>query len=265
MVLNKIYNEDCLLTIDRFENLSIDLVITSPPYNVNLGDNKYNKTPYDLYNDNLEHKEYLSWLENIFKNLYPKIKSGGRVCINIGDGKNGNIPTHSDIIQFMTSELNYIPITTIIWQKNNVSNRTSWGSFLSPSCPSFPTPFEYVLVFCKENRKLQYSGEIDIERQEFIDWSLSYWEIAPEKGKKVGHPAPFPIELPKRLMKLFSYKNSLVYDPFMGSGTTALACIKNNRNFVGSEISQQYCELIDKRILELKQQMEIENSQRRLF
>jgi site-specific DNA-methyltransferase (adenine-specific) len=165
----------------------------------------------------------------------------------------------------MTSELNYIPITTIIWQKNNVSNRTSWGSFLSPSCPSFPTPFEYVLVFCKENRKLQYSGEIDIERQEFIDWSLSYWEIAPEKGKKVGHPAPFPIELPKRLLKLFSYKNSLVYDPFMGSGTTALACIKNNRNFVGSEISQQYCELIDKRILELKQQMEIENSQRRLF
>lgn len=240
----KIYNEKCEYTLDnRIEECSLDLTITSPPYNIDLGNNKLNKNPYDLYNDNKDHQNYIKWLRNIFSKIYDKTKLGGRCIINIGDGKNGAVPTHSDIIQFM-KELGWIPMSTIIWNKNQVGSRTAWGSFMSPSSPSFPTPFEYILVFAKGNKKLQWKGETDLEKQEFIDWAYGIWNIAPEtRMKKIGHPAMFPIELPRRLMKMFSWKNSLVYDPFSGAGTTAIACKENNRKFIGSEISKDYYNL----------------------
>tara|TARA_R110000772_G_scaffold2410_2_gene8476 strand:- start:81425 stop:82180 length:756 start_codon:yes stop_codon:yes gene_type:complete len=244
-----IYNEDCEHTLNnRIEDNSLDLVICSPPYNVDLGNNKLNKNPYDLYNDNKEHQDYIKWLRSIFEKIYLKTKLGGRCIINIGDGKNGAVPTHSDIIQFM-KELNWIPMSTIIWNKNQVGNRTAWGSFKSPSSPSFPTPFEYVLVFGKGNKKLQWKGETDIEKQEFIDWAYGIWNFAPEtRMKKIGHPAMFPIELPKRCLKMFSWVDSLVYDPFSGAGTTAIACKEFNRNFIGSELSKDYYDLSLERI-----------------
>lgn len=246
-----IYNEDCLFTLNtRIEDNSLDLTITSPPYNVDLGNNKLNKNPYDLYNDNKEHQDYINWLKDIFSLIYQKTKSGGRCIINIGDGKNGSVPTHSDIIQFM-KELNWIPMTNIIWNKNQVGNRTAWGSFNSPSSPSFPTPFEYILVFAKENKKLQWKGETDIEKEEFTKWAYGIWNIAPETNmKKIGHPAMFPLELPERCLKMFSWKESLVYDPFSGSGTTAIACKKLNRNFIGSELSKSYYDLSQNRLKE---------------
>lgn len=244
-----IYNEDCIFTLDnRIKDNALDLTLCSPPYNVDLGNNKLNKNPYDLYNDNKDHQNYIKWLRNIFSKVYDKTKLGGRCIINIGDGKNGAVPTHSDIIQFM-KEIGWIPMSTIIWNKNQVGSRTAWGSFRSPSSPSFPTPFEYILVFAKGNKKLQWKGETDLEKQEFIDWAYGIWNIAPEtRMKKIGHPAMFPIELPRRLLKMFSWKGSLVYDPFSGAGTTAVACKENNRDFIGSEISKDYYNLSIKRI-----------------
>jgi len=248
--LNKLYNMDCLDGLRKMDDNTIDLVVTSPPYNVDLGNNKYNKNPYNLYNDNKEHQEYISWLKEIFSLVYLKLKSGGRVCINIGDGKNGSVPTHSDIIQIM-KYIGYIPMTTIIWNKSQIGSRTAWGSFKSPSCPSFPTPFEYILVFAKDNKKLQWKGETDLTKEEFIDWSLALWTFAPEtRQKKIGHPAMFPEELPKRLIKMFSWKGALVVDPCMGSGTTAIACINTNRNFIGFELDKHYCDIANKRISE---------------
>jgi len=252
--LNTIYNEDCLNTIAKMDNDFLDLTVTSPPYNVDLGNNKFNKNPYDLYIDNKDHQDYINWLKEIFYNIYLKTKSSGRICINIGDGKNGGVPSHSDVIQLM-KDLKWIPITTIIWDKNNVSNRTAWGSFMSPSCPSFPTPFEYLLVFAKDNKKLQYKGETDLIKDDFVKWSLAKWSFTGESLKKIGHPAPFPLELPIRCIKMFSWINSIIYDPFSGSGTTALACKLNNRNFIGSEISQEYYNLSLNRL----------NSQNELF
>jgi len=248
--INKIYNESNLLTMDRIPDSTIDLIVTSPPYNVDLGNNKYNKNPYDLYNDNKEHKDYIMWLETIFTKLYQKTKSGGRCVINIGDGQNGRVPTHSDIIQMMT-KIKWLTMAIIIWDKNNVSSRTAWGSFQSPSAPSFPTPFEYILVFSKDSRKLQEKGETDITKEEFIPWSLSKWSFTGENLKKLGHPAAFPVELPLRCIKLFTWKGSLVYDPFMGSGTTAVACLKTGRHYIGSEISLEYCDLAARRIAAL--------------
>ena len=245
--IDKIYNEDCLATIGKMDNDFLDLTITSVPYNVDLGNNKFNKNLYDLYNDNKKHWEYISWLKEVFAKIYEKTKSGARCIINVGDGKNGAIPSHSDIIQFMKG-ISWIPMTTIIWDKGNVSSRTAWGSFMSPSSPSFPTPFEYILVFAKNDKKLQNTGETDLTKEEFIEWSLAKWSFPGENLKKIGHPAAYPIELPKRCIKMFSWIGATVYDPFSGSGTTAFACKALNRHYIGSEISEQYCLLAKNRL-----------------
>lgn len=248
MKTNHIYQGDCAKVLKDFPEESIDLVVTSPPYNVDLGNNKYHKNPYDVYNDNKEHQEYIDWLKNIFKIIYDKLVVSGRVCINIGDGKNGRIPTSSDIIQFM-KEIGYAPHTHIIWEKSQVGNRTSWGSFKSPSCPSFPTPFEHILVFYKEEKKLQRRGETDLTKQEFIDWSLALWKFAPEtRQKKFGHHAMFPEELPKRCIKMLSWKDAVVLDPFCGAGTTCKAAQKLGRKYIGIDISEEYVKIAQDRL-----------------
>jgi len=288
----------------ELENNSIDLVVTSPPYNVNLGHAKLsNRGEYDSYDDKRDHEVYIKWLSSFFRNLYPKMKDNARVCINIGDGKNGAIPTHSDVTQFMTRSLGYNMYTTIIWNKNTCSNRLSWGSFQSPSAPSFPTPYEHILVFSKGNQpkeldfepllnqeyefwseitdkpltwkevlsmraigdnkqsikkaknlyrnvKKQYKSDmITLTKEEFINYSYPIWNIAPQSNqKKHGHPAMFPIDLPSRLIKMFSYKNDLVLDPFMGVGTTGVACKDLERKFIGIDISKNYCKIAKTRI-----------------
>jgi len=243
-----IYNEDCIYTLDnRIKDDSLDLTITSPPYNVDLGNNKLNKNPYDLYNDNKEHQDYIGWLKTIFEKIYDKTKLGGRCVINIGDGKNGAVPTHSDIIQFM-KELNWIPMSTIIWNKNQVGNRTAWGSFLSPSSPSFPTPFEYILVFYNRYHKKLNKGVTDLTKEEFIRNSLAMWNFAGEKKSKTGHPAAFPIELPLRCIKQFTWIGDKVLDIFGGSGTTGVACKQLKRDFILIEKIPEYVSLIKNRI-----------------
>ena len=246
----KLYNGESEKVIPTLEDDSIDLVVTSPPYNVDLGNNKFNENPYDLYNDNKDHKEYIEWLrDDIFGQIYPKLKSGGRVVINIGDPKNGRIPTHADIIHFMSRELKYIPMANILWMKSQVTNRFSWGSFASPSCPSFPKPFEYLMVFAKDNMKLQEKGEKDITPEEFKKWAFSVWNITPEtKIKKIGHPAMFPVEIPYRLIKMLSWKDTTILDPFNGAGTTGVACNQLGRNYIGIEMSPKYCDITKERI-----------------
>jgi len=239
----RLYNNDCLDAIYYLEDDSIDLVITSPPYNVNLGNNKFNKNSYDLYNDNKEHADYIFWLQTIFLYLYPKLKKGGRVAINIGDGKNGKIPTHSDIIQFMT-KIGYLPNANIIWNKDQVGNRLSWGSWCSPSCPSFPKPYEFILIFAKETHKLQIKGVTDLDPEYFKKCAYSIWDIKPEtQMKRIGHPAMMPLEIPRRLIKMLSWKNATVLDIFNGAGTTGLACQELGRKYIGVELSERYCQI----------------------
>jgi site-specific DNA-methyltransferase (adenine-specific) len=245
--LNKIYNEDCITGIEKID-FPVHLVVTSPPYNVDLGNNKLYKRKYDLYDDNLPIGDYLDFITNVFTKVYNKQEDDGRVCINIGDKKNGEIPLHSFYIDRMY-EIGYKSYTTILWHKHQVGNRTSWGSFKSPSCPSFPVPFEYILCFYKNSKKLLHRGETDLEKQEFIDWSLSLWNFPPEtQQKKMGHPAMFPTELPRRLIKMLSWIGDTVLDPFSGLGTTCMVAKQLNRNYVGFEISPNYCSLSEKRI-----------------
>ena len=174
--INKIHNGYCEKLIPQLPDESIDLVITSIPYNVDLGNNKYNKNSYDLYQDNKPYWKYISWLKNIFSLLKLKMVYGGRVCINIGDKENGKIPTHSDIINFMTNELGYLMKSTIIWNKSQIGNRLSWGSWKSPSNPSFPTPFEYILIFANEDQRKNGDKKlITVSKEEFIENSMALW------------------------------------------------------------------------------------------
>lgn len=247
MEKTKLICGDCLEEIRKLERGSVHCVITSPPYNVDLGNNKFKKVGYNTHNDNMPYEEYLSWMKNIFTECYNVLSHDGRMCINIGDGKNGKVSTHSDFIQICKG-IGFIPLTTIVWNKNNMSNRCAWGSYLSAKAPSFPTPFEYILVFGKTNT-LERTGITTITKEEWLSCANGLWTFAPEKKQKaIGHPAMFPIELPHRLMRILTYQNDVILDPFMGTGTTGLACLNNNRNFIGIEIDELYYNIAKERI-----------------
>lgn len=231
----------CEKGLELLDADSIDLIITSPPYNVDLGNKNNNNKSYDNYLDNKDYTNYIDWLVIIFQKCHRVLKSGGRLCINIGDQNNGKIPTHSILTYRLCYELEFLPYTTIIWNKKHTSSRTAWGSWLSPSSPSFPQIFEYIIVFCKDSYKLLNRGETDLQKNEFIQWTNPIWEIRPEtRQKQFNHPAMFPEEIPLRLMKMFSYKESIVLDIFSGLGTTCKVAKDNNRNYIGFEISETY-------------------------
>ncbi len=237
---------DCKEIIPILPASSIHLVVTSPPYNV-LDNGKHKRNSYNLYRDNNEHSEYIAWLSSIFMLLYDKLCVGGRLCVNIGDGKNGRVPTHCDLISNLKEK--YLIYAVLIWNKYQTGNRTAWGSFCSPSSPSFPTPFEYIIIFSKDSYRLSWKGETDLTRAEFISWSLALWEFLPEtQMKKYGHPAMFPEEMPKRLIKLHSYVGDVVLDPFCGAGTTCVVAEKLNRKWIGIEIDPKYCEITKQRL-----------------
>lgn len=244
-MLNQVFNEDCRSTLKNLPDCFVDLTVTSPPYNVDLGNNKYNDEGYDQYFDDMPYQEYLGMLRSVFSLLFDKTKNSGRCVVNIGDGKNGSIPTHSDVIQIM-QEIGWEVRSTIIWNKKETSNRAAWGSYCSPSCPSFPRPFEYVLIFYKGNKKLQHDGETDITEEEFENWAYGIWEFPGASHNP--HPAPFPEELPKRCVKMLSYTDATVYDPFVGSGTTLKVAKDLGRYYIGSEISEEYFDMIQDRL-----------------
>ena len=238
-----LYNEDCLVAIDSLDDKFIDLVITAPPQNLCWESDK-----------SLDYLIYITWLTEIFKRLYLKMVSGGRICINIGDYNNGGIPVRSDVIQLMKN-LGYGVYTSIIWSRYT-SNETEWGTFQNPKAPSFPSPIRHILVFYKETMVIDEKGEIDLTKEEFINWASGEWNMGYsvehrrewmvshmdnfEEGEK--YPVGFPEELPERLMKMFSYKSNdvIVFDPFMGLGTTGVVAKKLGRSFIGSEIDAKY-------------------------
>lgn len=231
-----IYLGDCRDKIPKIKKESVNLIITSPPYNVDLGNNKYNKKGYDIYKDNKSYGKYMKFLLEVFDQCYQVLTKDGRLAINIGDGKNGQIPTTA-YLTVALKKMGYNPFGHIIWNKKHTSNRAAWGSFMSPSCPSFPTPFEHILLFTKE-KKLSRKGKTDLTKEEFVSWATSLWEFKPDTNSK--HPAAFPLELPVRLIKMLSYIGDTVFDPFAGSGTTLVAAKQLNRKYIGIELSELY-------------------------
>jgi site-specific DNA-methyltransferase (adenine-specific) len=227
---------------------SIHLMITSPPYNVTKE-----------YDNNLTLKDYLILLKKVWKETHRVLVTGGRVCINVANlGRKPYIPLHSFIINDML-EIGFQMRGEIIWNKaSSASPSTAWGSWLSAANPVLRDIHEYILIFSKDSFSHPSKGkESTIEKEEFLEWTKSVWTFSAVSARKIGHPAPFPEELPNRLIKLYSFKQDVVLDPFLGSGTTSLSAIKNGRNYVGYDTNKKYIELADKRVAEYANQTKL--------
>lgn len=221
---------------------SIHLMVTSPPYNVGKE-----------YDDDLSLEEYLAFLNQVWQEVYRVLVPGGRACVNIANlGRRPYIPLHTWIAEGML-RMGYLMRGEIIWNKAaSASPSTAWGSWRSASNPTLRDVHEYILVFSKGEykRQNQQGRKNTITRDEFLEFTKSVWTFPAEAASRVGHPAPFPVELPYRLVQLYSFEEEVVLDPFMGSGQTAIAAIKSSRHYVGYEINSDYASLAERRIRE---------------
>lgn len=220
-------------------NNSVHLMVTSPPYNVTKE-----------YDDNLSLEDYLMLLRNSFSETYRVLINGGRACINVANlGRKPYIPL-SDYITKMMREIGFNMRGEIIWNKaGSASPSTAWGSWQSASNPILRDVHEYILIFSKGDYRREGKNKINtITKEQFMEWTKSIWTMSAESARRIGHPAPFSEELPYRLIQLFSFKDDIILDPFMGSGTTGVAALKSTRNFVGYEINTDYIKLAENRI-----------------
>lgn len=241
---NRIYNRDSR-DLGMIPDGVVDLVVTSPPYNV--GKN------YATHEDCLPLDQYLSLLDAVWRECLRVMKPGGRIAVNVaGVDRKPYLPLHAYITTRMI-EMGFQMRGEIIWDKGaSVGVSTAWGSWCRPSNPTLRDVHEYIMVFSKGDWALGHRGETDLISEEFVQMTKSIWEFPTVSAKKVGHPAPFPLELPSRLIKLYTYKGDLVLDPFAGSGTTCQAAELLGRRWIGVDMDPGYCQLAEQNMTTLK-------------
>jgi len=226
---------------------SVHLMITSPPYNASKD-----------YDEDLTLNEYLAMLERVFRETYRVLVHGGRACVNVANlGRKPYLPLTAFITQMMI-DTGFLMRGEILWDKGaSASASTAWGSWMSASNPILRDVHEYILIFSKGDYKRHLTKseketkKSTITKEQFLEWTKTIWAMGAESARRVGHPAPFPEELPLRLIQLYSFETDIILDPFMGSGTTALAALRSNRKCVGFETVQEYIDLAQQRIASL--------------
>lgn len=238
MEINRVYNEDCLDTIARMPDESIDLIVTSPPYNLDNakkgsfygGKSKGENISYDNHNDNLPEQEYIDWQHDLFREWMRLIKPTGAIFYNHKPRIiEGIYDDRKNLIPFKIRQ-------EIVWDRCGMVNFS--GSFYANNT-------ERIYIICKDNWK---------PVRKYLGWG-EVWRFSPEQNTK--HPAPFPLKLINRIIISATNKGDLVYDPMLGSGTVAIACIKENRQWIGSEISAEYCKIANKRIKAEQQKIDL--------
>ena len=238
----KIIHDDVVAT-DRVDDASVDLIVTAPPYNVDIA--------YNSHKDDLSYAEYLEFSRQWMTRCYEWLKDDGRFCLNIPLDKNkgGQQSVGADLTT-LAKQIGFGYHSTIIWNEGNISRRTAWGSWMSASAPYVIAPVELILVLYKNQWKKSGGSKVsDVTRDEFMEWTNGVWTFNGESKKKIGHPAPFPLELPRRCVKLFSYVGDTVLHPFSGIVSTLIAAATNVRKAIGIEVDAKYCELSKKRIV----------------
>ncbi len=244
--------KDNILKIADIPKSSVDLIITSPPYNVDVH--------YNSHKDDLSYGGYLEFTKKWLKKCYDLARADGRFCLNIPLDKNkgGQQAVCADITN-IARKVGWNYHSTIIWNEGNISRRTAWGSWMSASAPYVIAPVEVILVLYKKSwKKNNGRKKNDITKQEFMDWTNGVWTFNGQSKKGAGgHPAAFPIELPRRCIKLFSFVGDTVLDPFLGSGSTLIAASLHKRKGIGVDIDKGYCDIAINR---LQQEAEIEQA-----
>ena len=251
LFLNKIFCKSSE-TMEEVPDCSIHLMITSPPYNVTKE-----------YDENLSLTEYRDLLKRVFKETYRVLVTGGRACINIANlGRKPYIPLHSYIIEDML-KIGFLMRGEIIWNKaSSASPSTAWGSWLSAANPVLRDIHEYILVFSKDSfTRRKEKKENTIKKEEFLEWTKSVWTLPAVSARAIGHPAPFPEELPHRLIQLYSFKGDAILDPFCGSGTACLSALTNERYYIGYDVDPEYVKLANRRLQEVVNK----SNQKKLF
>ncbi len=245
--LNKIFCKSSE-KMDELPDNCVHLMITSPPYNVSKE-----------YDKDLSLTEYLELLNTVWQETYRVLVPGGRACINIANlGRKPYIPLHSYIIEGMQS-IGYLMRGEVIWDKaSSASPSTAWGSWLSAANPVLRDVHEYILVFSKDTfSRIRKGKKNTVKKEEFLEWTKSVWTFPAVSARQIGHPAPFPEELPHRLIQLYTFKGDVVLDPFVGSGSTCLSAIKDERNYIGYDINPDYVKLAEKRIYDYTGQLRL--------
>lgn len=229
--------------MEELPDNSVHLMVTSPPYNVGKE-----------YDEDFTLEEYLKFLKGVWREVHRVLVPGGRVCINIANlGRKPYIPLHAFIVKDML-DLGFLMRGEVIWNKASSSSpSTAWGSWLSAANPTLRDIHEYILVFSKGtfSRKNNNKRKNTISKEEFLELTKSVWTFPAESARKIGHPAPFPVELPYRLIQLYTYEEEVVLDPFIGSGQTAIAAVKTNRHYIGYDTDENYVKLAERRIREV--------------
>jgi site-specific DNA-methyltransferase (adenine-specific) len=243
---------DSIFNTKKIKPNSIDLIVTSPPYNVDI---KYNS-----HDDHLSYDDYKKFSEDWMRSCFDWLKDDGRFCLNIPLDKNkGGQQSVGADLTYIAKEIGFKYHSTIIWNEGNISRRTAWGSWASASAPYIIAPVELIVVFYKKAwKKTSGSKKSTIEPKDFQDWTNGLWTFSGESKNKIGHPAPFPVELPKRCIQLFSYKGDTVLDPFLGSGSTLIASYLADRKGIGIDIDERYCQISLER---LKKEANVEQTE----
>lgn len=245
MSKNNIYfQQDRVLIINnsvfrtrKIKRNSVDLIVTSPPYNVDI--------QYNSHNDKIDYEQYKVFSKKWMSRCYNWLKDDGRFCLNIPLDKNkgGQQSVGADLTT-IAKTIGFKYHSTIIWNEGNISRRTAWGSWMSASAPYVISPVELIVVLYKKTwKKTSGSQESRIEKKDFVDWTNGLWTFNGESKNKIGHPAPFPVELPRRCIQLFSFVGDTVLDPFLGSGTTLIASYNEDRDGIGIDINPHYCQI----------------------
>jgi site-specific DNA-methyltransferase (adenine-specific) len=235
---------DSVFDTDKIEDGSVDLIVTSPPYNVDI---KYNS-----HDDQLSYEAYKEFSKRWMSRCYKWLKDDGRFCLNIPLDKNkgGQQSVGADLTKIAKDVVKFKYHSTIIWNEGNISRRTAWGSWISASAPYVIAPVELIIVFYKKNwKKTSGSKKSTITKKDFMDWTNGLWTFNGESKKKIGHPAPFPTQLPHRCIQLFSYEGDIILDPFLGSGSTLVASYQDDRKGIGIEIDTGYCDIALSRLI----------------
>ena len=245
-------------SMDAIDDGSVALVVTSPPY---FAGKEYEE---ELDRDGVpgSYLEYLQLLREVFSECVEKLEPGGRIAVNVANlGRKPYRSLSADVIGILQDDLGLLMRGEIIWQKGEGANGScAWGSFSSAANPVLRDVTERVIVASKGRfdraipaKRRSASGlpsENTMTADDFMTLTLDVWSIPPESAKRVGHPAPFPVELPEQLIRLYTYAGDLVLDPFMGSGSTLVAASRLGRRYAGYDLDPAYVEIAERRVKE---------------